>query len=342
MTHETLATIWYALVLVLLIGYAILDGFDLGVGILHLFLRGDRRRRIALNAIGPVWDGNEVWLLTGGGALFAAFPPVYATVFSGCYLALMLLLAALIARAVAIEFRSKVESPAWRNAWDWVFSLGSAIAALLLAVAFGNVVRGMPIDSGGNFTGSFFGLLNPFAVLVGLLGVTACAMHGAIYLALKGDDEMRPGLVRAAGGLWMAFALLAAATILAARVAAPFLFQGLLYSLPGEALLIVAVLAILAVSVFLRRGKLGAAFTASATAIGSLIALAGLSTFPRLVPSLTDLSYSLTISNSASTSRTLQAMLIIALIGVPIVLVYTILVHRLFRGKVVLDEEHGY
>ncbi|MCY2932065.1 MAG: cytochrome d ubiquinol oxidase subunit II [Planctomycetota bacterium] len=333
MTHETLTTIWYALVLVLLIGYAILDGFDLGVGILHL---------LNLNAIGPVWDGNEVWLLTGGGALFAAFPPVYATVFSGCYLALMLLLAALIARAVALEFRSKVESPAWRNAWDWVFSLGSGVSALLLAVAYGNVIRGMPIDSAGNFTGSFFGLLNPFAVLVGLLGVTACAMHGAIYLAGKGSDEMRPGLLRAAQGLWVGFALLASATILWARAAAPFLFQGQLHSLAGGALLILAVLAILAVSLFLRRGRLGAAFAASATAIGSLIALAGLAAFPRLVPSLTDLAYSLTTANSASTSRTLETMLIIALIGVPIVLVYTILIHRLFRGKVVLDDDHGY
>lgn len=340
----TLATIWFILVLVLLIGYAILDGYDLGVGILHLLLRGDRQRRLALNAVGPVWDGNEVWLLTGGGALFAAFPPVYATVFSGCYIALMLLLAALIARGVAVEFRSKVESPAWRSAWDVVFSAGSAVAALLLAVAFGNILGGMPINAPGDYTGSFFGLLNPFALVVGLLGVCACALHGAIFLAGKGDEEMRPRFLQAAQILWIPFTLFAVAAILTARIAAPHLYAGLFPASPGAiALLTLAVAAILAVRVLLGRGRLTAAFVASSAAIGSLIALAGLAAFPRLVPSTTDLAYSLTTTNASSTDLTLKTMLIIALIGVPIVLLYTVLVHQIFRGKVVLsDDGHDY
>jgi len=335
----TLPTIWFILVLLLLIGYAILDGFDLGVGILHLLGRTDHDRRVALNAIGPVWDGNEVWLLTAGGALFAAFPAVYATVFSGLYIALMLLLTALIARAVAVEVRSKVASPAWRGLWDWVFSVGSFLAALLLGVAFGNVLRGLPIDAEGNFTGSFVGLLNPFAIVVGLLGVTACAMHGAIYLAGKSDHDMRPRLIRTAQRLWIGFAVLVAATILSARLAAPFLYQGLLFSVPGILLLAVGVLATLAVRIALRHNRLAAAFLFSCLAIGSLIALAGLAAFPRLVPSLTDPSCSLTVSNSSSTPLTLKVMLIIALVGMPVVLVYTVLVHRIFRGKVLLSKD---
>ncbi len=159
----TLNAVWFALIAVLFTGYAVLDGFDLGVGILHLVTgKNDNERRIALNAIGPVWDGNEVWLLTGGGALFAAFPKVYATVFSGFYLAMMLVLLSLILRAVSLEFRSKKDSPAWRNLWDSLFSLGSTLAAVLFGVAVGNLMRGIPIDADGIFIVPFVGLLNPF------------------------------------------------------------------------------------------------------------------------------------------------------------------------------------
>ena len=176
----TYQIIWFILVGVLLGGYALLDGFDLGVGFWHLFTKGDRARRIALTSIGPVWDGNEVWLLTGGGALFAAFPPVYATVFSGFYLAMMLVVISLIFRAVALEFRSKVEDERWRKAWDVAFSLGSILAALLFGVAVGNVLRGVPLDGEGNFTGTFFGLLNPYSLVFGLLSVAMVATHGAL------------------------------------------------------------------------------------------------------------------------------------------------------------------
>src|SRR5512147_1077494 len=172
-----LNTVWFLLIGVLLTGYAILDGFDLGVGVLHLFARDEEERRLHINAIGPVWDGNEVWLLTGGGALFAAFPVVYATVFSGFYLALMLLLVALILRAVSMEFRSKVDSPGWKKVWDWAFGIGSLLPAILFGVAFGNVLRGIPINEQGLFTGSFLELLNPYAILIGLLSLALFTMH---------------------------------------------------------------------------------------------------------------------------------------------------------------------
>ena len=209
-----LQTTWFLLVGVLLAGYTILDGFDLGVGTLHLFLaKDDRERRTSLNSIGPVWDGNEVWLLTGGGALFAAFPPVYATVFSGFYLALMLLLVALIVRAVSLEFRSKEASPRWRQGWDVAFAVSSALPALLFGVALGNVLRGVPLDADGEYAGTFFTLLNPFALVVGLGGLAMFVMQGACWLNLKTEGAMkaRAGgrrlprldrLRRALGGRW--------------------------------------------------------------------------------------------------------------------------------------------
>ncbi len=182
-----LNTIWFLLVAVLIIGYAILDGFDLGVGVLHLFTRNEEEKRINMNAIGPVWDGNEVWLLTGGGALFAAFPIVYATVFSGFYIALMLLLFALIFRAVSFEFRGKVESVKWKKTWDAAFGIGSLLPAVLFGVAVGNILRGIPIDGNGIFTGNFFTLLNPYSILVGC--AEPCTVYDA-WIDLY-DDEVR-------------------------------------------------------------------------------------------------------------------------------------------------------
>lgn len=335
----TLQITWFVLLFVLLIGYAVLDGFDLGVGILHLLARGEGQRRTSLNAIAPVWDGNEVWLLTAGGALFAAFPPVYAAVFSGFYLALMLLLVALIARAVAIEVRSKMEGESWRRAWDWAFFLGSLLPAVLLGVAFGNVVRGLAIDAQGQYTGTFFDLLNPFAVSVGVMSLCACALHGAIYLAGKSDGDQRDRIERLITPLW-ALLLLAALWVTAAayficpRVLTVPLSHG------GGWLLTAAVMAGLGGVVPLaRRRQFLAALVASSVAIGGWLALAALSLFPNLVPSSLDPAYSLTITNSSSTQGTLGAMLIIALIGMPLVLVYTIAVHRIFKGKARLGPE---
>ena len=333
-----LQAIWFLLVGVLIIGYAILDGFDLGVGVLHLFLKSDHERRISLNAIGPVWDGNEVWLLTGGGALFAAFPIVYATVFSGFYLALMLLLVALILRAVSLEFRGKVDSPQWKKVWDWAFGIGSLLPAVLFGVAFGNILRGIPINEQGIFTGSFLGLLNPYAVLVGLLSLSLFVMHGAIYLALKAEGELRERMLSVASKSWVGtVALYTLATIVTIFVS-PFLFEGILTNPLFWILFLLLVASLIAVPVLLKGKTPFRAFLASSVSIASIIGLSAVSLFPRLVPSVTNLSYSLTIRNASSSPATLTVMLIIALIGMPIVIGYTIFIYRVFKGKVELTE----
>jgi cytochrome d ubiquinol oxidase subunit II len=333
-----LQTTWFLLVGVLIVGYAILDGFDLGVGTLHLFLaKNDRERRILLNAVGPVWDGNEVWILTGGGALFAAFPAVYATVFSGFYLALMVVLLALILRAVSIEFRSKEESPVWRSGWDVAFALGSFLPALLFGVAIGNVMRGLPIDADGEYAGTFFTLLNPFALAVGLLGLAMFVMQGAAWLNLKTEGALRDRARATARAAWGAFVVLWVAVTLFSRVAARHLWEA--YDQPAAwiapALLVVAIGAF---PVLLARGRPGAAFLASSAAIALLIAVMGQGLFPNLVPALGDPSRSLTIRNASSSPLTLQAMLVIALVGMPFVIAYTAFIYSRFRGPVVLDE----
>lgn len=334
-----LNTIWFGLVGVLFIGYAILDGFDLGVGALSLFASDDRERRIHINAIGPVWDGNEVWLLTGGGALFAAFPPVYATVFSGFYLALVLLLVALIARAVSMEFRGKVDSAAWRRVFDWLFGLGSLLPGVLLGVALGNILRGIPLNEDFAFTGSFLGLLNPYAVLVGVLTLAFFTMHGAIYLAMKTEGDLQARMQRWAGGAWVAVVVLYCLATLATIFVSPFLFAGLLSNALFWVTLPPLLLALVCVPVLVKAARYGWAFLASSVVVTGMLGLAGISLFPRLVPSLTDLEYSLTVYAHSSTQMTLWVMLVIALIGVPLVLLYTGVVYWIFKGKVVLNED---
>lgn len=331
-----LNTIWFLLIGVLFIGYAILDGFDLGVGVLHLFARDDHERRVHLNAIGPVWDGNEVWLLTGGGALFAAFPIVYATVFSGFYIAVMLLLTALIFRAVSLEFRGKVDSPAWKRFWDWAFALGSLLPAVLFGVAFGNLLRGIPLDAEQNFTGTFFTLLNPYAVLVGVLTLALFTMHGAAYLALKTEGELKARVVRLITPLWITTMVLYVAATLATIFVSGFLFEGVLGNPLSWILFILLLSGALTIPVAVKAARFGRAFLASSAMITGMIGLSALSLFPRLVPALDTPAYSLTIYNASSSQTTLQTMLIIALIGMPLVIAYTIFIYRAFKGKVVI------
>ena len=334
-----LQTTWFVLIGVLIAGYAILDGFDLGVGVLSLFGRSDEERRLHLNAIGPVWDGNEVWLLTGGGALFAAFPAVYATVFSAFYLPFILLLAFLILRAVSLEFRSRVENPAWRRFWDGSFGIGSLVPSLLYGVAVGNVLRGIPLDREGAFTGTFVSLLNPYALLVGLVSLAMFLAHGAIYMALKSGGELCERMRKAALWLFVAWvALYAVATASTLRVA-PHLIEGA----RARALFWPAVALLLAglalVPVFLAAKRFLLALLSSSAAIGAMVALAGLGLLPRLVPSSIDLGHSLTIYNASSTPRTLTVMLVIALVGMPVVIAYTVFIYRVFKGKVALSKE---
>jgi len=335
----TLQTIWYVLVAVLMTGYAVLDGFDLGVGILHLFVaRDDRERRTSLNSIGPVWDGNEVWLLTGGGALFAAFPPVYATVFSGFYLALILVLVALILRAISLEFRSKGEAPGWRLLWDRLFSLGSALAALLFGVAVGNLMRGIPVDAQGNFTGSFFSLLNPFALVVGLLGFAMFTMQGAVWLTVKTEGEMQK---RAEAWAWRAYQAFVVLYFVAAgwgSVAARPVAARYFASPAAWLAMLPLVLGAVLVPLMLKRGKHLGAFYGSSLCVAGLTLILAVGAFPLLVPSSTDPAFSLTAHNASSTPLTLKVMFIIALVGMPIVIGYTAWIYKQFRGKVKLEE----
>lgn len=333
-----LQTTWFLLVGILLAGYSILDGFDLGVGTLHLFVaKGDRERRTSLNSIGPVWDGNEVWLLTGGGALFAAFPPVYATVFSGFYVALMLLLAALVVRAVSLEFRSKEESPLWRRGWDTAFAVSSALPALLLGVALGNVLRGVPLDVEGEFAGTFLTLLNPFALLVGVAGLAMFVLQGACWLNLKTEGAVKERAQAAAFRAWIAFVALWAVTGLASLGAAPHLWKAYHHPLTWIAP-VVFLAALFSVPFLLRAGRPGAAFLASSALIAALWGIVGQGLFPSLLPALGDATRGLTIRTSSSTPLTLKTMLVIALVGMPFVVGYTVFIYSRFRGPVVLDE----
>jgi cytochrome bd ubiquinol oxidase subunit II len=334
-----LNAIWFWLVGVLIIGYAILDGFDLGVGVLHLFTRSNDERRILLNAIGPVWDGNEVWLLTGGGALFAAFPVVYATVFSGFYTALMLLLAALIFRAVSLEFRGKVDGPRWRTFWDWAFGLGSLLPALLFGVAYGNILRGVPIDRAQAYGGSFIGLLNPYSLLVGLLSLVLFTMHGALYLTLKTDGDLLLRVRRWSTGAWIVFVVLYALTTIASLVVSPWLFEGTARTPVCWVLCLLLVAATIGIKLFVRKARYFMAFLSSSLVIASAIGLSALGLFPRMVPSSTDLAFSLTIYNASSSEVTLSTMLTIALLGMPLVILYTVFIYRQFKGKVVIGNE---
>ena len=331
-----LNSIWYFLIGVLFAGYAILDGFDLGVGALHLFTRTDQERRTMLNAIGPVWDGNEVWLVTGGGALFAAFPMVYATVFSGFYMAFVLLLVALIFRAVAIEFRSKQPMRWWRQMWDIGFCVGSVLSSLLIGVAMGNIAWGIRLDERHEYIGSFWDLLHPYALLLGVTTLALFMMHGAIYALMKTEgalhEKLRAWINNCIVFFIMCYAVTTMATLLyvphmAARVRAePWLFS-------------IAVLNMLAIANIPREihyGRDGRAFISSCLAMVALMGLFGLEMYPNLVLSDPNPGNSLTIWNAASSRRTLGIMFTIALLGIPVVLAYTISIYWIFRGKVKL------
>ena len=328
-----LQTTWFMLVGVLLVGYAILDGFDLGVGFWYLTTKKEEHRRTLLNSIGPVWDGNEVWLLTGGGALFAAFPPVYASVFSGFYLAMMLVLFGLIFRAVGLEFRNQVESPGWRKTWDVAFSVGSMLPALLFGVALGNIMRGIPLNAKGDFTGTFFTLLNPYALTIGLTGLAMLATHGALYAAVKTEDELQ----QQAGG-WARMGVYAYTTLFVVStvwsvVWQPHLFVNYARYFP---LLIVPVIGLAAIGgiwYFLGRKEYWKAFLSSSLSIAAMMGTVGASLFPRLVPALGNPKLSLTAYNASSSQKTLTVMLVVALIGMPLVLFYTAYTYRVFKGK---------
>lgn len=332
---------WFILVGVLLAGYAILDGFDLGVGALHLFAKGDTERRLMINSIGPVWDGNEVWLVTGGGALFAAFPDVYATLASGFYLAVFLLIFSLIFRAVAIEFRSKQPFAWWRQTWDVAFSVASILCAFLFGVVLGNLIWGIPLGADKEFQGTFFSLLHPYALLCGVTVVSVCMMHGAIYVVMKTEGEFHHKARAWVKNAIIFFVISYVTLTMATMLYAPHMVEHLkrypiLFLIP-----IVKLLAIANIPRCISKGWDFFAFLSSSLAIVLFMFLFGSGIFPNMVYSNPLPENSLTIYNAASSVKTLGIMFNIALIGMPIVLAYTISIYWIFRGKVKIDE-HSY
>ena len=338
----TLADLWFLLFILIVAGYLILDGFDMGVGILHLpFARTDMERRTFLNSIGPVWDGNEVWLVLAGGVLFAVFPLVYASLFSGFYLAFMLVLLVMILRTVALEFRSKEASPRWRSTWDAVFGLASAGLALLLGLAFGNVLSGVPIDAEGNMQVSLIDLLTPFALLVGVTTVAMFAAHGAIYLVMKTDGELQARLERALPRLLGIFFVLNTLVVIAMVLYRQQITERYTNDIWPVIFPAAALLALVAAWLLVRRGEMFRAFIASSAMIALLIISGAIGIYPNLLISTTDPAYNLTVSNAASADNTLMVCLIVALIGMPFVLLYTTGVYWFFRGKATVDSD-GY
>ncbi|NLT49485.1 MAG: cytochrome d ubiquinol oxidase subunit II [Ignavibacteria bacterium] len=331
--------IWFILLMFLIIGYAILDGFDLGVGILHFFSKSDDERRININAIAPVWDGNEVWLITAGGALFAAFPIVYATVFSGFYIAFMLLLTALIFRAVSMEFRGKVDSPRWRKIWDFGFASGSLLSALLFGVTAGNILRGIPINSELMFEGNFIGLLNPYSLLTGLIAVVLFSLHGGIFLMQKTEGVHKENIAGKLNGLWIIFVILFFVLLLYTIFEARYLFDNVLRNPLFYFFSALLLLSVIYIPVGIKSGKFKAAFIASSLIILSMISSMSVSLFPSFIPSSISKEFNLTIYNASSSQTTLQTMLIIALIGMPLVILYTIFIYKVFKGKVIITKD---
>lgn len=337
-SYDLLTFIWFVLLGILICGYAILDGFDLGVGILHLFVaRNDPERRLVMNSIGPLWDGNEVWLVTFGGALFAAFPVAYATVFSSFYEAFHLLLVCLIGRAVSLEFRSKVHSVRWRKLWDFSFFLSSLTAALLLGVAAGNILSGMELGPQHAYEGSLLSQLHWYPLLVGLLTVALFALHGAIYLYLKTEAELQQRIRRLIMPLFYYFAALYFIVTALTWYHAPHALDNLhkypwLWIVP-----VLNVLAVLNIPRAMHLGRPGYAFFTSSMVILAFACLFSVAIFPHLMRSSIDPAYSITLEAARSSQRGLQYMLIIAAIGIPCVISYTVIIYWIFHGKVKLD-----
>lgn len=330
--------LWFGLLGVLLAGYAILDGFDLGVGIMHLAARGDTERRIFMNSIGPIWDGNEVWLVTFGGAMFAAFPEVYATIFSAFYLPFMLLLFALILRAVSMEFRSKVGHGVWRSFWDCAFFFASTLATFLFGVAVGDAMGGLPIGADKEFTGHFLDLLRPYALLVGAFAVSMFAMHGSIFLYLKTEGTLQERIHRWIWTTFGIFLVLYFLTTVATLVTYPHATANFRQMPLAWVVVFLNILAIANIPRAIYLGKPLYAFLSSASTIAALLFLVGVALFPNMVVSTLNPQWNLTIYNAASSERTLGIMRTIAFCGMPFVVGYTAIIYWVFRGKVEIEK----
>lgn len=370
MDYETLRILWWLILGTLLIGFAVMDGFDLGVGAIFRFIgRTDEERRALLGSVEPVWEGNQVWFILGGGAVFAVWPVLYATSFSGLYPAMLLLLAALILRPVGFTYRDKLTDPRWRNVWDWALFAGGTVPALLFGVVFGNLFLGLPFHFDALrrpiYTGGFIELLNPFALLSGLVSLSMLVMHGASYVALKVGEPMSARAVKLArtsaavfifsfsiAGVWVAVVMNGYRLdpgVSVARSEGPlpvFVAPGAwlenyrvhtaFWLAPGG-----AVLGALAARMFLRLGRAGAAFLASCITQAATILTAGFALFPFLMPSSLAHDDGLTIWNASSSERTLRIMLIAVLVFLPLIIAYTAWVFRVLKGRITLESLRG-
>ncbi|PKO53869.1 MAG: cytochrome d ubiquinol oxidase subunit II [Betaproteobacteria bacterium HGW-Betaproteobacteria-2] len=369
--YESLKLIWWLFIGVLLIGFAITDGFDMGVTAWLPFLgKNDDERRVIINTVGAVWEGNQVWFITAGGAIFAAWPFVYAAAFSGLYIALLLVLFAMFFRPVGFDYRSKLADPRWRNFWDWGLFVGGAVPALIFGVAFGNLLLGLPFHLDDTmrsyYTGSFWGLLNPFALLSGVVSLSMLMMHGAIYLELRTDGTVQARARKAAlaagivcatafalAGIWLAFGIEGYRIV--SMPDANSVFNPLAKTVEISAgawlsnyqtwpwMMAAPVAGFLGIALALwqgRVGRQGLAFFFSSLALSGIILTAGFSMFPFVMPSSTDPNSSLTLWDAASSQKTLGIMFIVTIIFLPLILIYTSWVYRVLRGKVTVQSIH--
>ncbi|MDP1657751.1 MAG: cytochrome d ubiquinol oxidase subunit II [Methylotenera sp.] len=366
--YETLKLIWWLFIGILLIGFAVMDGFDMGVATWLPFLgKTDDERRVIINTIGPVWEGNQTWLVTAGGAIFAAWPLVYAAAFSGLYIALLLVLFALFFRPVGFDYRSKLPDPRWRNTWDWALFAGGAIPALVFGIAFGNLFIGLPFHYDDTlrsfYTGSFWALLNPFALLCGVVSLSMLMMHGAIYLQLRSDGTVQKRAQKAAlltgivcavafalAGAWITYGIdgyiitstqnvnLALNPLAKTVEKSAGAWLSNYHTYPWMILAPIAGFAGITLSLFSARLKYErTAFLFSSIAIAGIILTAGFSMFPFIMPSSTDPVSSLTLWDAVSSKKTLGIMFIVTIIFLPLIMVYTSWVYRVLRGKVTVQ-----
>lgn len=332
-------SVWWFLVFGAVIsGYAILDGFDLGAGALHLFLKKEQSRRIALNAIGPVWDGNEVWLVIGGGALFAGFPTAYAAIFSAFYIPFFIFLIGLIWRSVAIEFRSKEPGPMWRLTWDIVYCFACVVMSLSLGLMLGNIALGIELNEQKEFSGNWLSFFNPFSIMVAFTTLALFMMHGAIYLAMKTENRLYTKLTILAKNFTVFFITSFVITTVYTLLYVHHLSDKIRSSAVFFIFPLIMMLAIANIPRMLNKGKYRYAFISSSVTIASLLIMVAVEVFPYLLFATNDPANSITIHNASSSPKTMKILLIIALIGTPLVATYTAFVFWTFKGKVKLDE----
>lgn len=337
-----LGTLWYTVIVLAFVGYAVLDGFDLGVGILHLFTKEDHERRIFLNAIGPVWDGNAVWLVIIIGGMFAGFPYAYATLFSSFYTPMMIFIAGLILRAVSIEFRSKQPAKAWRSLWDILFFFASLTIAFGSGVLVGNLIQGIALDENQIYLGTFWDFFTPYTLLVGCLTTALFLMHGSLYLVMKTEGQLHEKMRNWSKNAIIFFIMLYFITTVATLIYEPHMIEHIREAPYLFLFALISMFAIANIPRELAHGNDGRAFLSSCMSIAALLALYGIGMYPILArSSLNPIQNSLTVHNSDASPMTLTVLLIIVAIGVPLVILYGFVIARVFRGKVRLNP-HSY